>query len=248
MEPIVLLEVRPDHIAHLMLCDRASKNMFSRPLIEELTNKLAEVARHPEVRCVVVSGLERHFCCGGSRSELLELIEGNYTFAVGHFYRALLDCPIPTIAAMAGHALGGGLVFGLYADIVILAEESIYSANFMRYGFTPGVGATCLLPHRLGSALAHEMLLTANGFHGEELRRRGVPFHVVKRDRVLQQALTIAADLASKPVTSLRLLKATMTQALRDELPRAVSRELEMHEITFKLPEVRARVELEFGY
>lgn len=248
MDSIVSLEFRTERIAHLVLCDHENKNMFSRPLIREMKRALAEVAQRPEARCVVVSGLDRHFCCGGSRSELLDLIDGKYNVAADDFYRALLDCPLPTIAAMAGHALGGGLIFGLYADIVILAEESIYSANFMRHGFTPGVGATCLLPHRLGPALAQEMLLTGNGFHGEELRRRGVPFQVVKRAGVLDQALAIAGDLAAKPVPSLKLLKATMTQALRDELPRAVRRELEMHEITFALPEVRARVEQEFGY
>ena len=64
----------------------------------------------------------------------------------------LLDCKIPTIAAMQGHALGGGLAFGCYADLIILAEECFYSANFMNHGFTPGMGATYVYQKNLARA------------------------------------------------------------------------------------------------
>lgn len=68
---------------------------------------------------------------------------------------------IPVISAIQGHASGGGMLFGLYADVVLLAEEGVYSATFTKYGFTPGMGATYILPERFGKLLANEMMLTA---------------------------------------------------------------------------------------
>ncbi|AUH52219.1 hypothetical protein CXB49_16060 [Chromobacterium sp. ATCC 53434] len=247
-DSVVQLSYPAAGVAQVSMRDHDERNMFSHALIEGLDRAFADIGACRDVKVVVVSGLDQYFCCGGTRSELLSLIEGEKTFDIGQFYRALLDCPLPTIAAMAGHAVGGGFVFGMYADIAILAEESVYSANFMRYGFTPGVGSTCLLPRRLGEALASEMLLSANGFTGRELSLRGAPFKVVKRAKVLEEALALAVDLAAKPQASLRMLKATLTRELREALPAAIARELDMHDVTFKLPEVRAQVERHFGH
>lgn len=65
----------------------------------------------------------------------------------------------------------------LFADFVILSKESIYTTNFMKYGFTPGMGATFILPQKLGISLAEEMLLAAKTYRGEELQKRAIPFH-----------------------------------------------------------------------
>ena len=77
------------------------------------------------------------------------------------------------ISAMQGHALGGGLAFGCFADIIVMGVECIYSANFMKYGFTPGMGATYIIPRKFGEVLGTEMLLTAKNYYGSELKERG---------------------------------------------------------------------------
>ena len=65
---------------------------------------------------------------------------------------AVLDLPILVVAAMAGHAIGGGLALGLCADIILLSRESRYGASFMNMGFTPGMGITKLLEHVMSPA------------------------------------------------------------------------------------------------
>jgi polyketide biosynthesis enoyl-CoA hydratase PksI len=154
---------------------------------------------------------------------------------------------VPVIAAMQGHALGGGLAFGLFADMVVLSRESLYGANFMKYGFTPGMGATYIIPERFGAALGQEMLLTANLYHGGELARRGVGYPVEPRAQVIPAAMKLARDLADKPPLSLRLLKKHLTRATAAVLPEIVRLEQEMHDRSFAQPGVRDRILTRFG-
>ena len=99
------------------------------------------------------------------------------------------------------------MLFGLYGDIVMLSEESVYSAVFMKYGFTPGMGATYILPEKLGSNIANEMMYTARAFTGAELREKGAAVMVLKREDMLAKAISIGRLIAEKPVNSLRVLK-----------------------------------------
>ena len=105
-----------------------------------------------------------------------------------------LDCKIPVIAAMQGHAIGGGFSLGLFADFVLLSRESIYTASFMKYGFTPGFGSTYIFPKKLGTVLGSEMLLTARKYRGEELKKRGASFEVYPRAEVLEIILLLTLE------------------------------------------------------
>ncbi len=243
------VEVLSPHagVAEVVMNDQEHSNQFTRSLVEGLFLAFEGIQRNPEIRAVVVHGYGPVFCTGGTKEELLGIVDGKIQFDSVPLYRLLLDCELPVISAMQGHALGGGLVFGLYADMVILSEESLYSSNFIRYGFTPGMGATLIMPEKLGCALATEMMLTARSYHGGELRTRGVPFPVLKRDEVIPLALSLAKNIATRPTVTLKLLKQALIKDIVSELPDAVRRETEMHNVTFAQPEVRERIEALFG-
>lgn len=247
MAEAVRLERPADGVAVVAMEDRAGRNTFTEALVAGLAEAFEAIRAAPDLRVVVVHGYDSVFCAGGTQEELLDIADGRRAFDEGGFFRLLLDCELPVVAAMQGHALGGGLVFGLYADLVVLSEESLYAANFMRYGFTPGMGATLLVPEKLGAGLGVEMLFTANGYHGGTLRQRGVGFPVVPRGETVPHALKLARDLADKPRTALVELKRATTSALRAALPEVVAREMRMHEVTFAEPEVRERIETRFG-
>jgi polyketide biosynthesis enoyl-CoA hydratase PksI len=243
----VRLELLADGIVHVCLEDRASRNTFSEALVRGLVTTFERIASLAEAKVVVLSGYDSYFCCGGTKHELLEIHAGRASFEALDFYRMLLDCELPTIAAVQGHALGGGLAFACYADLMVLAEEGVYGTNFMKYGFTPGMGATAVVPLKLGLTLGTEMLMTARTYRGSELRARGVPVPVVGRAQVLEVAFGLARDLADKPAVSLRLLKHHLSARLRSELPALVAQEVAMHAVSFRQPEVRERVERLFG-
>lgn len=234
-------------VACLQMEDRQGSNTFTEALVCGLVDRIAEVERDGTSRVIVLHGYDSLFCAGGTLEELVDIADGRRSFDEGNFYRLLLDCRLPVIAAMQGHAMGGGFVFGLYADLVVLSRESLYGANFMKYGFTPGMGATELLPRKLGLPLATEMLFAARSYHGQQLAERGVPFTVLPRAEVIPHALGLAKDLADKPEIALCRLKDALTTDLRAALPEAVLRERRMHEETFAQEGIRQRIHHRYG-
>ena len=247
MSSVVQLSFPEAGIAVVKIEDREARNTFSMRVIEGLFQVFETIRGTEEARVVVIHGYDNYFCCGGTQEELMKLHRREVDFTDFPFFRLLLDCELPTIAAMQGHAIGGGLAFGLYADMVVMAEESMYSANFMRYGFTPGMGSTLVLPLKFGRILGSEMLFTAAAYHGGQLRERGVSARVVKKKDVIATALGMARDLADRPLISLKLLKKHLAQEIREKLPAVIDQEVAMHQVSFGLPEVKRRIETLFG-
>ncbi|HVI45327.1 MAG TPA: polyketide synthase [Chitinophaga sp.] len=243
---VKLSEITPD-IAQITMEDRASHNTFSKDLMSGLIAVFERIKQNNAYKVVILTGYENYFCCGGAKEELLRIFKKEIKFNDLNFFTLPLDCEIPVISAMQGHGIGGGFVMGLYADFTILGIENIYTTNFMKYGFTPGMGGTLMVPLRLGSALGTEMLFSARNYRGEELKERGVPLKTVPKFLVLKEALDLARSLAEKPRLSLITLKKHLTAGIREKLPEAIAQELKMHDITFHQPEVIERIETLFG-
>lgn len=243
MAPVVTLHEVEEGVAQITLMDRENKNMFSEQLVRELIAVFGQVNGNERYRAVVLTGYDTYFALGGTKAGLLSICDGIGSFNATNFYSLALECDIPVISAMQGHGVGGGFAMGLFADFVVLSRESVYTTNFMRYGFTPGMGATYIVPKRLGYSLGHELLLNARNYRGADLEKRGVPFPVLPRKEVLPHAYEIARDLAAKPRLSLVTLKRHLVRDIRRELPDVIERELEMHGITFHHDDVRRRIE-----
>jgi polyketide biosynthesis enoyl-CoA hydratase PksI len=236
------LQVDAQGIATLALQDQAGKNAFSLEFVAELEKKLAALATDENAKVCVLTGLEEVFCAGGDRDVLLRLADGRVAPYDLELTGALLDVPIPTIAAMAGHAVGGGLVFGLCCDIVLMARESRYGFNFMEMGFTPGMGTTRLVQAALGDPLAAEMMYGGQYFKGRRFERSLVNY-VLPRAEVERKAHAIAARFADKPRFALALLKRSLGLSRRRAFDEARTMESMMHEICFAHPETKARIE-----
>ncbi len=235
------------HVVQITMQDRVGKNTFSEAITQGLMDAFAEVERLPDCKAVVLTGYDSYFASGGTQEQLLNLSDGRGAFTDRALYGLPLHCSVPVISAMQGHGIGGGFVLGMFADMVVLGRECVYTTNFMRYGFTPGMGATFILPQKLGVALATEMMLSANNYRGEELQRRGVPFPVVPRETVVAHALELAQTLAEKPRVSLVALKDHLSAPLRQALPATIAQEVAMHAVTFAQPEVKAKIATLFG-
>lgn len=238
----VVRVVNKGSVALIVMEDLANKNMFTDALMSGLTEAFSAVKRQDETRAVVLCGYDNIFSAGGTKDELLRINAGALRFTDISLYDLLLDCAVPVIAAMQGHALGGGLALGSYADVMVLADESIYSANFMNYGFTPGFGSTYIVPQKFGAVLGNEILFSGKNYFGREIKERGVGIRVEKKKDVFNAAWEIAAEIAEKPKLSLTLLKAHLSEKIRAELRPMVERELKMHQATFSQPEVARKI------
>lgn len=242
MSAVVIIEEQNNGIVQITMRDKDNKNTFSEALVNGLLEAFQKVEENSTYKVVLLTGYGPYFATGGTQESLLALASGNGKFNDINIYSLALDCSLPVISAMQGHGIGGGFVMGLFADFVILSKESIYTTNFMKYGFTPGFGATYIVPKKLGLVLGHEMLLTAQTYRGDQLKERGAPFPIFTRDKVLEEAYELAETLAEKPRNSLVTLKEHLVSQLRLELGEVIEKELAMHEKTFHGSEVKERI------
>ena len=104
------------------------------------------IGSRPDCKVVILTGYDNYFASGGTRDTLLAIQAGNAKFTDESVFELALECPVPVIAAMQGHAIGAGWAFGMFADFVLFNEESEYLSPYMGYGFTPGAGATLVFP------------------------------------------------------------------------------------------------------
>jgi polyketide biosynthesis enoyl-CoA hydratase PksI len=221
-----------DGIATVTLDDPASANAIGERMVRELSRAFERAAQDPSTRAVVLAATGDAFSHGAPRDLLLKLTRGDVSPSDIRLPKVLLDCPVPVVAAMAGHATGGGFALGLSADIVLLAEESRYGFTFMNLGFTPGMGSTVLCEHVLSPAVAHELLYTGELRRGSDLARTGVN-HVVPRANVLPRALDMAGRIALKPRLAVEALKGTLSLPRRQAFERSITTEALMHRLTF---------------
>lgn len=205
----------------------------------------AELAADRAVRAVVLCGGERSFCMGASRETLLaDDAPARIATLMRELPHILLGLDLPVVAAMTGHAVGGGLAIGLWCDVTLLAEDSLYGANFVALGFTPGMGSTLLLEEAFGAPFARELLYTGRLVKGRELRDACAPLaaHVLPRAEVMARALRIADDIAIAPREVLVALKQALAGRRRARLAPVLHEEEAMHAALFADPATRRQI------
>ena len=235
---LINLELGESGVAILTRRDPERKNALSPEMVRELEERMAEVGGNDAVKAVVLAGLDEYFSTGANLETLEQLVAGKITPRDLLLPRMLLNVPVPVVSAMAGHAIGGGLALGICSDVSVVSRESRYSASFMNYGFTPGLGLTEMLEHFFGPALAHEMLLTGQAFRGSHFEGRSGFNYVLPRKDVLDKAIQLAELIAEKPRLSLTSLKLVLSSRKRELFEAARTRETLMHQLTFPLPDV----------
>jgi acyl transferase domain-containing protein/enoyl-CoA hydratase/carnithine racemase/acyl carrier protein len=243
----VALKIVDETIGLVIIEDRSNANMFTPDVLNGLSARFAEIGQNPQIKTVIVTGYDNVFCMGGTRDFLTDVANREtQCSSVPFVYEGLLQCPVPVIAAIQGHAYGGGLIFGLFADIIVMAEEGVYSANFTKYGFTPGVGSTLILREKLGNLLATEMMFTAKSFSGAELKSRGASPLFCKQGEVVSEALAIARGLSEKPLKTLRTLKRELSGRILAQLPAVLESEVRMHDAVFTELDVNSLIQYHF--
>ena len=245
---VVSASVFPEGIVLVSLHDRQAKNMFSPELVAGLKEAFALIEQRAVDKVVVLTGYDSYFASGGTRETLLAIQQGQVQFTDEKTFQLPLECPLPVIAAMQGHAIGGGWSFGMFADFALLSQESRYVSPYMGYGFTPGAGATLVFPQRIGYDLARETLLTAQEFSGEALKVRGIRVPVVARREVLSRALELAQRLTCHSREQLIQWKHEQTRSLRELREATYAGEVAMHEQTFVgQAQTLASIQAKFG-
>ena len=208
-EPAVLYE-HVDHVATLTLNRPDNRNSMTPDLLEGLSQALRRAAADAEVRCVVITGRGTSFCAGAdfkSRAADDARPPHERSFAMYAPFLSVLELAVPTIAALNGHAIGGGLGLAVVCDLRVANREAKYGANFVRLGLHPGMATTYLLPRLMGVPRATELLLTGRLVSGAEAAELGLVNHAVEPEAVLPKALALAGEIASAAPLAVRWTK-----------------------------------------
>jgi acyl transferase domain-containing protein/enoyl-CoA hydratase/carnithine racemase/aryl carrier-like protein len=231
--PAIETELRDNGVLVVRMVDREAKNMFSPALIRGLEEVFAHIEASGDYRAVVLCGYDTYFACGGTRDSLLAIQQGSAKFTDAKIYQLPMSCSVPVVAAMQGHAIGGGWTLGMFADLCVFSAESRYISPYMQYGFTPGAGSTLIFPTTLGPDLARETLFAAVEHSGSELRAKGLPHACVPRVEVLPHALALADAIALRAPADVRALKRYFADPGLAVIEDTYARELAMHAHSF---------------
>jgi acyl transferase domain-containing protein/enoyl-CoA hydratase/carnithine racemase/acyl carrier protein/SAM-dependent methyltransferase/ribosomal protein S18 acetylase RimI-like enzyme len=230
---VITATAHPDGVLVIRMEERQAKNMFSEAFVAGIHEVFAHIEQTPAYKAVVLTGYDSYFASGGTQETLQAIQAGKAKFTDFKIFQLPMECQVPVIAAMQGHGIGGGWSLGMFADFILLSEESRYVSPYMNYGFTPGAGATLIFPRRMGYDLARESLLTAQQYAGSELKDRGLEIPVLPRNDVYPAAMALARKIARGSRSRLIGLKHQLTQPLRRQVEDTYRLELAMHEQTF---------------
>jgi enoyl-CoA hydratase/carnithine racemase len=174
------------------------------------------------LRCVVLTGAgERAFCAGGDLKERDGMSEADWRAQHEIFERsfvALMELPLPVIAAVNGHAYGGGLETALGCDFIYASRNARFALSELRLGIMPGGCGTQNLARAVGERRAKELILSARAFGAEEAQAWGLVNKVCEPGKVLAEALDAAREIAANAPLAVRQAKKSIHYGMQMDL------------------------------
>jgi enoyl-CoA hydratase/carnithine racemase len=221
------------HVAVLTLDRPAKLNALTSEMTAQLRRHVEAVNESADVRAVVVTGSGRAFCAGSDIAEL-DAYATPWEFGLRTDYGDVLrTLRKPVIAAVNGHALGGGLELALACDIRLAAETASFAAPEIKLGWIGGSGQSALLAHAVGPSNAAIMLLTGDPVDAATALRWGLVSEVLPPDALLARARDLAAVIASRAPLAAQTAKLNLSAAYEMPLTRAIDYERHLQTICF---------------
>ncbi len=201
-----------DGLATVTLNRPEALNALNMELKEGLAAWLDEVRYDDSVRAVLITGAGRAFCAGGDLSEMdprrtPHEVRMRQDRLLREVFLPLAQLPKPVVAAVNGHAHGGGLSLALACDIVIADENAAMSLSYVHRGLVPDCGILYFLPRLVGTARTKELLLTGRRFDAREALEMGLIAQTVPGENLMSTATETARALANGASVALSMTK-----------------------------------------
>lgn len=228
--------------------DRPPLNPLSHRTKADLLACLEDIARDHGLRCLILHGAgDRAFSVGADIKEFPEMVarRGVRDHAVQEhtLYNRIHFFPIPTIAAIEGHCLGGGLELALACDLRVAGESARLGLPEVKLGVFPAGGGTERLPRLIGESRARELIYTGEPVEAREAWRLGLVNRVVPAGEALAAAQALGRAIAEKPAITLRTVKAVMDRGLCMDSLEAQQVSIEAISTLFESDPVKERVQ-----
>jgi methylglutaconyl-CoA hydratase len=231
------LHTHTDSGIHTVLLNRPEKrNALTHQLMEDLTDALEAAVNNPACRVVILTGAGSAFCAGLDLEHLRAMAEksGQQSFAddyqadaerIATLLRTLYDLPLPTIAAVNGAAIAGGMGIATLCDFTLAVPEAKFGYTEVRIGFIPAI-VSAFLRTQIGDKRSRDLLLTGRLLSAEEAEALGLVTRIVPEPDLMPEARALAARLQRNSpaamVTTKRLLGTFADRTLSDDIEAAI--------------------------
>lgn len=229
MGELVHLDV--DDAVGVIRLDRPPMNAINGDVLRELQEIVTDLTPREDVRAVVIHGGEKVFAAGADVDMMVDMTPRAATPMITllqEAYNRFEDLPVPTIAAIAGFCLGGGLELAMCADLRIAGENARLGQPEILLGIIPGAGGTQRLPRLVGLGRAKEMVFSGRHLRAEEALQIGLVHEVVPPADVLTRAMELARRYAKGPTNALRAAKVALNWGARPGLRAGIVLEREV--------------------
>src|SRR5512135_3528660 len=215
----VLLEVH-ERVAVVRINRPQRMNALNNAVAREICDALLAWDGDPSIGCMIVTGSDKAFAAG---ADIGAMAEWSYAKVYGDDYitrnwDTIRRVRKPVIAAVAGYALGGGCELAMACDVIVAADTAKFGQPEVTIGTMPGFGGTQRLPRAVGKAKAMEWCLTGRMIDAAEAERSGLVARVVPAEKVEEEALAVAAKIASFSLPVVLKIKEAVNRAFESSL------------------------------
>ncbi|MGB5112526.1 MAG: enoyl-CoA hydratase [Mycobacterium sp.] len=214
-----ILVSRDSRVATITLNRPKALNALNSQVMHEVTSAAAELDADGGVGAIILTGSEKAFAAGADIKEMAGLsfadVFSQDFFALWGKFAATRT---PTIAAVAGYALGGGCELAMMCDLLIAADTAKFGQPEIKLGVLPGMGGSQRLTRAIGKAKAMDLILTGRTIDAAEAERSGLVSRVVPADTLLDEANAIAATIAGMSLSAARMAKESVNRAFESTL------------------------------
>lgn len=223
-----------DHVAVITMQGDTDLNLGV--IGPDLFERLLAYQDDPELRCAIITGAGgKSFCAGADlKKAAKEGIKVDFWTGRENAFLRSTDFRKPLIAAVNGHALGMGMMLALYCDIRIASRNASFGLPEVKYGLSPGLGATQRLPRQIALGPALELLLTGDAIGAEQAERWGLVNRVVEPGDLMPAALSLAQRIAKNPPLAVQAARELAWKASSLPIEHGIRAEMMMGEIARK--------------
>ncbi|HEY0448713.1 enoyl-CoA hydratase/isomerase family protein [Actinophytocola sp.] len=230
---------RADGVVTITLNRPDRRNAITGPLVEAAIRAVEDVARTPGDRAVVLTGAGGAFCSGMDLAAPLEPDVLTFMTRVGHLCALLHDLPRPTVAKVAGPALGFGCNLAFCCDLVLAGESAVFGEIFAQRGIALDGGASWSLPRLVGLAKAKELAFFGAEVPAPEAERIGLVNRVVPDVELDETVADWAQRLADGPTLALSMMKSALNTSFETPFRRAIDGEALNQAVAFRTAEAK---------
>ena len=230
----ILTDTPAPHVLRVTLNRPEVANAFNTQMMRDLLALWQELATNAEPRrSIVLTGAgNRAFCAGADLKERNTLSEAQWMaqhVVIEEQFKALIECPVPVIAAANGHAFAGGLEMLLACDFAYAVKEARFALTEVTLGLMPGAGGTQTLSRTVGERRAKEIILTGKPFDAAEALEWGVVNALYEPDALMPAALETAKRIAGNAPLAVKEARRSIHGGLQRDLAAAMRFEIECY-------------------